>query len=149
MKFIIPLLFILLPQFCDAAAYIKFDGIDGEAKAVAEANQGFDRLAATRPTLNAAPGQESRLGNGYFLREDGQLLEVKQGRARWIGSPSRDAASGLATGKRQHKPVSIAKPIDKATPKLIEKSSCVGGKVTTGEHKGKKCEHRGHVTVLK
>lgn len=29
-----------------------------------------------------------------------------------------DAASGLATGKRQHKPVSISKPVDKATPIL-------------------------------
>lgn len=31
----------------------------------------------------------------------------------------RDAASGLPTGKRQHKPISITKPIDKATPLLM------------------------------
>lgn len=30
----------------------------------------------------------------------------------------RDAASGLPTGKRQHKPISVTKPIDKATPLL-------------------------------
>lgn len=30
----------------------------------------------------------------------------------------RDAASGLPTGKRQHKPVSITKPVDKASPLL-------------------------------
>ena len=30
----------------------------------------------------------------------------------------RDAASGLPTGKRQHKPFSITKPIDRATPLL-------------------------------
>jgi type VI secretion system secreted protein Hcp len=30
----------------------------------------------------------------------------------------RDAASGMATGKRQHKPLTITKPIDKATPML-------------------------------
>ncbi len=37
----------------------------------------------------------------------------------------RDAASGLPTGKRQHKPISIAKPVDKATPMLARSS---GGK---------------------
>lgn len=31
----------------------------------------------------------------------------------------RDAATGLPTGKRQHKPVSVTKPIDKATPLLM------------------------------
>lgn len=31
----------------------------------------------------------------------------------------RDAASGLPTGKRQHKPIIITKPIDKATPLLM------------------------------
>ncbi len=36
-----------------------------------------------------------------------------------IVSP-RDAASGLPTGKRQHKPIVITKSIDKATPKLYQ-----------------------------
>jgi len=31
----------------------------------------------------------------------------------------RDAASGLPTGKRQHKPLTIAKEIDKSTPLLM------------------------------
>ncbi|MEM6930953.1 MAG: Hcp family type VI secretion system effector [Myxococcota bacterium] len=30
----------------------------------------------------------------------------------------RDAASGLPTGRRQHKPITLTKPIDKATPLL-------------------------------
>jgi len=34
-----------------------------------------------------------------------------------------DAASGLPTGKRQHKPVAITKPIDKATPMLAGAAS--------------------------
>lgn len=37
----------------------------------------------------------------------------------------RDAASGLPTGKRQHKPLSAIKPIDKASPLLME--ACVNG----------------------
>jgi type VI secretion system secreted protein Hcp len=32
----------------------------------------------------------------------------------------RDAASGLPTGKRQHKPITITKEIDKATPLLLK-----------------------------
>lgn len=32
----------------------------------------------------------------------------------------RDSASGLPTGKRQHKPVVITKPVDKATPRMLE-----------------------------
>jgi type VI secretion system secreted protein Hcp len=32
----------------------------------------------------------------------------------------RDAASGLPTGKRQHAPLTITKPVDKSTPKLLQ-----------------------------
>ncbi len=45
-------------------------------------------------------------------RED--TMEV-YGFSHEVISP-RDAASGLPTGKRQHKPISITKPVDKATP---------------------------------
>ena len=34
----------------------------------------------------------------------------------------REKGSGLATGKRQHKPISITKPIDKASPVLARSS---------------------------
>lgn len=148
MKVLFIIFFALAPLVGNAAAYIKFDGVDGESKAVQEASQGFARLASSRPTLQAADGQEARLGDGFFLREDGRLLEVKQGRTRWISQP-RDAASGLPTGKRQHKPVTVTKPLDKASPMMLDTASCVDGKVIKGEHKGKACEHRGHVTVLK
>lgn len=32
-------------------------------------------------------------------------------------------SSGMATGKRQHKPITISKPIDKATPALAKGAS--------------------------
>jgi type VI secretion system secreted protein Hcp len=35
-----------------------------------------------------------------------------------VNSP-RDAASGLPTGKRQHKPIVITKPLDKSSPLLM------------------------------
>lgn len=38
----------------------------------------------------------------------------------------RDAASGLPTGKRQHKPMTITKELDKSSPKLAESVSSPG-----------------------
>ena len=41
-----------------------------------------------------------------------------------IGSVCQaDSASGMATGKRQHKPVTLSKPIDKATPMLAKSTT--------------------------
>jgi len=39
----------------------------------------------------------------------------------------RDAASGMASGKRQHKPIRITKELDKSTPLLIQASPGSGG----------------------
>ncbi len=48
-------------------------------------------------------------------REDSIMII---GFAHEVVSP-RDAASGLPTGKRQHKPITVTKEIDKATPLLM------------------------------
>ena len=45
------------------------------------------------------------------------MMEV-YGWSHEVVSP-RDAASGLPTGKRQHKPITITKPVDKASPLLM------------------------------
>lgn len=58
-------------------------------------------------------------------------------------SSPRDAASGMATGKRQHKPITITKPIDKASPKLA-KALANSIPLTNVQ-----IEVDGHVTVLK
>ncbi|HLS99126.1 MAG: type VI secretion system tube protein Hcp [Porticoccaceae bacterium] len=55
----------------------------------------------------------------------------------------RDAASGLPTGKRQHKPVTVTKPIDKASP-VLAKALAEGKHLTNVQVK-----RDGHVTVLK
>ena len=70
---------------------------------------------------------------GYLIAKTQKLGQIKgsviqKGREGWIGvygfhhdivSP-RDPASGLATGKRQHKPLTITKEIDKSTPLLYQ-----------------------------
>ncbi len=55
----------------------------------------------------------------------------------------RDAASGLPSGKRQHKPISVTKPIDKSSPMLAR---CLSDGTTI---KNVKIKTDGHVTVLK
>lgn len=66
-----------------------------------------------------------------------EITSVSQGMA------SRDAASGLATGKRQHKPVTITKSIDKASP-VLAKALASGSPLSNV-----RIEVDGHVTVLK
>ncbi len=75
---------LITTPYSQAAAYIKFDGIDGEATD-AQHDKWIDVLSTD-----------------------------------WGIAMERDAASGLPTGKRQHKPVSVTKPLDKASPKLME-----------------------------
>ena len=74
-------LIVLFAANAFGAAYVKFEGIEGEARD--KNHQGWS-----------------------------DLLSVS-------GIPEpRDAASGLPTGKRQHKPLTLTKPIDKSTPML-------------------------------
>ena len=65
------------------------------------------------------------------------VLSVSRGPVRG------DDASGQATGKRQHKPVTITKAIDKASPRLARA-------LASGEPLSNvKIDTGGHVTVLK
>ena len=70
------------------------------------------------------PGQSdaTALAAGGMITISGQGFDstpfVISGYMHQVVSP-RDAASGQATGKRQHKPLTITKPIDKATPLLM------------------------------
>lgn len=57
----------------------------------------------------------------------------------------RDAASGLATGKRQHKPMSISKTMDKSSPKLFNLVVTEPGSSVTIQQQ----ETKGEVTAPK
>lgn len=78
-----------------AAAYLKFDGIDGES--VDKDHKGWiDVLSVS----GLAPEEKAReKGSG-------------------LATGKREKGSGLATGKRQHKPITITKAIDKSSPML-------------------------------
>jgi|GEM_PF-425289 len=67
-------------------------------------------------------------GSGYLKIGDIKGESTDNAHNDWIIIESfdmgiqlqRDAASGLPTGKRQHKPVTITKSVDKSSPKLME-----------------------------
>lgn len=66
-------------------------------------------LTLTGETQGKVNGGSTQAG-----REDAmEIFDVKHS----VVSP-RDAATGLPTGKRQHKPLTVTKPIDKASPIL-------------------------------
>jgi len=105
------------------------------AIATAVPGYGFSGDKAPTASPGAAPAAALRPeGGSIFMTVEGSRAGVIEGgaigagREGWIEvvgfshevvSP-RDAASGLPTGKRQHKPISITKPIDKATPLLFQ-----------------------------
>lgn len=109
------------------------DGADGEDGADgAPGRDGRDGRDG-EVTVNVTGGGDEFDAPTMYLRVVGQTQgniqgsSSKVGREDWIEvygfshevvSP-RDSASGLPTGKRQHKPITITKPIDKATPLLM------------------------------
>ncbi len=62
--------------------------------------------------------QQGQIKGGVTQAGKVDQMQVVQS-SHEIVSP-RDAASGLPTGKRQHKPFTITKPVDKATPLLLK-----------------------------
>jgi hypothetical protein len=65
-------------------------------------------------TAHADTTRDVTCANGKTVQASG--TESNAAACLTIGSqPSRDAASGLPTGKRQHKPVMVTKPIDQAS----------------------------------
>jgi len=105
------------------------------AIATAVPGYGFSGDKAPEASPGSAPAAALRSeGGSIYMKVEGSRAGAIEGgatgagREGWIEvvafthevvSP-RDAASGLPTGKRQHKPISITKPIDKATPLLFQ-----------------------------
>lgn len=64
----------------------------------------------------------SKKGYDYYKASSGFSVSASDNSVSEVVSP-RDAASGLPTGKRQHKPMTITKELDKSSPKLAESVS--------------------------
>jgi type VI protein secretion system component Hcp len=111
-----------------AAGYIKFDGVDGEAAKSSDK----PRLAVLEVQAWSWGAKDGAKGGNVEFEwkvEEGESAPPRPGGAQDIAAPApaAAAASGTPTGKRQHKPLTIVKEVDKATPKLAE--AAVKGKL--------------------
>ncbi len=157
MKKVIFITLMMVASVIQAASYIKIAGIEGESVAKQKAKAGYAALAKRSKPIEVATGRESSLPNGIYMRSDGKLLRVDDKHKEWIeldsatqSSRPKGKATGMPSGKRQHKPLSVTKQIDKASPLVqVPAADCPKGTIVRGKYKGRKCEHRGHVTVLK
>ena len=119
-----------------AAGYLKLGDIKGEVQAwswgetqtTKGGNVEFEWKVEEGESAPPRPGGTEDINIG--------VGELQEGDSDAELAAPRDAASGLPTGKRQHKPITITKPVDKASPKLAE--AVVKGKVfKSGPRPGK------------
>lgn len=92
----------------------------------------IDVLSWSQPAATADTAHGARLTG---IRSHKPLRAAQAERAE---AETREAASGLPTGKRQHKPVVVTKPIDKASPLLVPVSAGAGALHVKAEMPG--CE---------
>jgi len=119
-------------------AYIRIPGLDGASKEPAHMNwitvssvvvQDLNGDAqadreSSAPSVSEVVVSKSASGAGAGKATIGSATSGA-GSGKAAVAP-RDAASGLATGKRMHKPFTITKEIDKSSPLLSE--ACASGK---------------------
>lgn len=110
-------LFIATSISANLSAQVTSEGIQ---KTKTKSNQSNDRVSSEKDESLKVK-----------IRQTGTGCEIVFNQA--IVSP-RDAASGLPTGKRQHKPVVFTKEYDKSSPQLARTSSGGGaGKVSMSD----------------
>lgn len=104
---------LLLSTFAPLSAvaasdmYIKISDVKGESRVV-------QCPAGTCALSDLAAGTYQV----QLCDEKGAAVSSSAALSHSIKSP-RDAASGLATGKRQHKPMTITQQLDKSSPQLF------------------------------
>lgn len=103
----------------------------GMPPAVAERDSGEAHLDYLVITMEAASANEA----AHVVQQRAGTASADKEHEDWIPvlgvNWSRDVASGMPTGKRQHKPLSVTKELDKASPQLA-RSSGAGSAATSG-----------------
>lgn len=79
------------------------------------------------PVDNVGKPASGKKGFDYYQANSEYIVNSSDNSVTEVTSP-RDAASGMATGKRMHQPISVTKDVDKSTPVIYEE---VSGKVTS------------------
>lgn len=133
-KYLLTCVLILAPLVSNGAAFLKFDGVDGESKdkdhkgwidltSVSTREGGHDNWINIE-SFSQVVHRDVATRNARVNREASSGLATGK-RDAASGKPTgrRDAATGMATGKRQHKPIRVTKRIDKASPMLAQSLS--------------------------
>ncbi|PKA82015.1 type VI secretion system (T6SS) effector Hcp [Ulvibacter sp. MAR_2010_11] len=82
----------------------------------------YDTKATQEDKVAQASGKK---GYDYYKAKSEFTVNLSDNTVTEVVSP-RDAASGLPSGKRQHKPLTITKEMDKSTPVIYNKVSSAG-----------------------
>jgi hypothetical protein len=91
---------------------------------------------SSAPSPDAASGMATtKKGYDYYQAQSSFSVSAADNSVTEVKSP-RDAASGMATGKRMHKPMTITKEYDKSSPKLAESVSSTGMSSDASAEKG-------------
>jgi len=115
--------------FAQEAAKIKPGyNVKSNVKArVVQTDNGCSIVFETSPSSpDAASGMATtKKGYDHYMAKSSFSVSASDNSVSEITSP-RDPASGQATGKRMHKPMTISKEYDKSSPKLAESVSTTG-----------------------
>jgi len=96
-----------LAAFAASDMHIKFGGVKGEST-----------IVHCPSGICTVTGLAAGTYQVQVCDEKGVAVRSSVALSHSVTSP-RDAASGLATGKRQHKPMTITKELDKSSPQLF------------------------------
>ncbi len=87
-------------------------------KARASNGRESSQPSVSEATVKAPSSKQGHVVAGDVNGDGMPDVAASKGSSSGKGQTNRDAASGQATGKRQHQPIQIKKEIDKASPKL-------------------------------
>jgi hypothetical protein len=91
---------------------------------------------SSAPSPDAASGMATtKKGYDYYQAKSSFSVSASDNSVAEVLSP-RDAASGMATGKRMHKPMTITKELDKSSPMLAESSTGSSSEATMAKGSG-------------
>ncbi len=85
--------------------------------------------------LSAGAIADGKSSDAYFVKVDRDTTtqNTEQGAPNKKHTSRKEKSGGLATGKRQHKPLTITKSIDKASPQASGKKKKVPGIHKSGD----------------
>ena len=113
-----------------AAGYLKLGDIKGEAAKSSDKPR-IAVLEVQSWSWGAKDGAKGGNVEFEWKVEEGESAPPRPDGALDVATAPAEPASGQATGKRQHKPLAVTKPVDKATPMLAE--AVATGKVFPSE----------------